>query len=298
MWQLTAFWYSSGYWESMEYFAEAYVIAAAAMELFIDHELILSGETKATIRKESERGATIALIVGLAVGLLALIRTNVLFNEQIACLYQDEQAAYNRSERAENRAAETTTLATDLRKDANEFKKQAHESEESLRKATAQLDLVQRRREPRDMLILEASIGTNPKLAPFEKQDVIVMTCLEPTEMDNPDRAHIIVMVAGLGCGENPVELERNKTSFELRRQLETVAHWKTEFATGPCKTSRARSGMKLYVDSLASDRTRRAATAISQVLRKALLLETFRPYAECDPQNSFVITVSDAPFR
>jgi hypothetical protein len=117
MWQLSALWYSSGYWEGLEYFAEAYVICAAVVELLCTHEIILKGGIKESARKRVERGAAIALILGLALGMLSLIRTNALYDDAIACLYKDEQTANARAERAENRATEAVKHDEELQKE-------------------------------------------------------------------------------------------------------------------------------------------------------------------------------------
>src|SRR5580704_3052871 len=106
---ISSLWASSSFWEGVEYFAEATVITGALFEVLTDFEHILKGEGKKELRRRVEKWAAIVLVVGLAIGLGALVRTNQLFSETIASLYGEARDASNRATIASNKA----TLAQD-----------------------------------------------------------------------------------------------------------------------------------------------------------------------------------------
>ena len=96
-------------WEAIEYTAEAVVIIGCLFEGLADFEFILKGHENDKKRQRVERAAFLVLIVGLALGLTALVRTNQLFTDTISVLYGEARDANDRAAAASNKA----TLAQD-----------------------------------------------------------------------------------------------------------------------------------------------------------------------------------------
>src|ERR1700682_1079750 len=90
-------WASASFWEGVEYVAEALVLAGAAFEVLTDFEYILKGDANRPVRHRLARIAAITLVVGLAIELGALVRTNSLFTDEIADSYHAAKDANNRS---------------------------------------------------------------------------------------------------------------------------------------------------------------------------------------------------------
>ncbi len=328
MWQLSALWYSGAYWEDLEYFAEAYVICAALVELLCEHESILKGQHKESVRKSVERGATIALILGLALGMLSLVRTNSLYDQVIACLYQDEQAANNRAERAENRADEATRAAGRISDKADRlgalleeeqqtnlrFQQQARQTEarlaeatSKLSKATADLDLISRRRTPRTDLLREASAVNAPKLRQFTGQRIAIISC-SGTTFERPRPESILPQFLST---DDPIARERNGLWRELNQEL-FAAKWDIFGGPSPCSTSGP--NMRIVIDPMANPETRSAANALASILRSALLLtEADLPVTtysidaitmellllkEGDKTGIFILLIGNKPFQ
>lgn len=99
---IPSLWSSSSFWEGVEYIAETTVIIGATFELLADFEHILKGDEKKERRHRVAKWAAIALIIGLAVGLGALVRTNRLFTDTITTLYGQARDANNRANATEN----------------------------------------------------------------------------------------------------------------------------------------------------------------------------------------------------
>lgn len=111
-------WSSSAAWESIEYAAEAIVIAGCMFEGLADFELILKGHDNERRRKRVETAAFLTLIIGLALGLTALVRTNHLFTETIATLYGEARDADNRAETAFMQATKAVKHGEELEAEA------------------------------------------------------------------------------------------------------------------------------------------------------------------------------------
>ena len=84
---ISALWFSELLWETLEYVGEITVIVGAVGEVLADFEIILPGEENHDRRRRIEKRCAVVLIVGLALELGALARTNHLFDETIAGLY-------------------------------------------------------------------------------------------------------------------------------------------------------------------------------------------------------------------
>ena len=101
---ITSLFSSSPFWEGVEYAAEGVVIAGALIEVLADFEHILKGDENRDLRHRVAKQAAIALIIGLAIELSALVRTNQLFTETIATLYGQARDASDRAETASKQA--------------------------------------------------------------------------------------------------------------------------------------------------------------------------------------------------
>ncbi len=86
-------WSSSLLWEWLEYTGEAIVIIGVVFEGLTDFELILKGDHKKALRDRVERLSFLVLTFGLAIGLIALFRTNQLFAETIVLLQRQARDA-------------------------------------------------------------------------------------------------------------------------------------------------------------------------------------------------------------
>jgi hypothetical protein len=84
---------STEFWEWVEYVAEAIVVIGAVGEFLTEFEYILKGENQKSLRHRTGKLAAIVLIVGLAIELGALVRTNQLSSRTLASLYQEAKGA-------------------------------------------------------------------------------------------------------------------------------------------------------------------------------------------------------------
>jgi hypothetical protein len=94
---IASFWSSIGFWEIIEYAAEAIVIIGALGEFLTEFEFVLKGDEKRTIRHRIGKAAALMLIIGLAIELGALVRTNQLFSNTIGALYMEASDANERA---------------------------------------------------------------------------------------------------------------------------------------------------------------------------------------------------------
>ncbi len=118
---------SVDFWEGIEYVAEAIVIVGALVEVLADFEHILKGDDKR--RHRVAKRAAIALIIGLAIELGALVRTNQLFTDTIASLYREARDAYTRAADAQEKAKESNDRATGASDKATRAEDRANQSE-------------------------------------------------------------------------------------------------------------------------------------------------------------------------
>jgi hypothetical protein len=109
-----SFWSSSKFWERSEYIAEAIVIVGAVVEVLTDFKHILKGDEKRDLRERVGKYAAIVLIFGLALELLALARTNQLFDITIASLTTEARDANKRATEAQDRAATAETRTAEV----------------------------------------------------------------------------------------------------------------------------------------------------------------------------------------
>jgi hypothetical protein len=98
------FWSSSSVWEGVEYGAETIVVVCALVEVLADFEHILKGHENEKRRKSVEKRAAIGLVFGLAIGLVALVRTNSLFTDEIASAHHEARDASDRATDASGKA--------------------------------------------------------------------------------------------------------------------------------------------------------------------------------------------------
>jgi hypothetical protein len=175
-----------------------------------------------------------------------------------------------------NRADKLAELLSKEQETDERFQIQARKTEASLatatddlRKATAQLDLVSRRRQPRGTLIHEAHIESDVRLRAFRGQGVAPIGC---------DTAIVDVIrpgaIASRWFSADPVTTERRETSKELAVGL-MGAKWAVRggaVGTMPCSTGGP--NLRIWVDPAASDRTQLAAKAVASVLHDVLLFE------------------------
>jgi hypothetical protein len=108
---IASVWSSSAVWEGVEYVAEATVIVGCLFEGLTDFELILKGHENEKRRKRAEKRAFLILIVGLALGLTALVRTNQLFTDTITNLYGQARDANIRATTASDKATKAQDRA-------------------------------------------------------------------------------------------------------------------------------------------------------------------------------------------
>ena len=116
MTSIASLWFSSSLWEGIEYTAEALVVICALIEVLAECGHILKGDENKTLRKSVEKRAAIGLVVGLAVSLGALVRTNGLFTDTIASAYREARDAGDRATDANGKAkiaSDKATLAQD-----------------------------------------------------------------------------------------------------------------------------------------------------------------------------------------
>jgi hypothetical protein len=83
------FWASETFWEDTEYAAEAIVLLGCLGEFLTEYEHVLRGESNAVRRHRLARACAIILMAGIAVELMALVRTNELFTGTIAVLNKE-----------------------------------------------------------------------------------------------------------------------------------------------------------------------------------------------------------------
>src|SRR5579862_7600665 len=103
---------SSSLWEGIEYTAETLVVVCALIEVLADFEHILKGHENEKRRKHVEKQAAIGLVLGLALGLVALVRTNSLFTGEIASAHHEARDANDRATDASGKAKAASDKAT------------------------------------------------------------------------------------------------------------------------------------------------------------------------------------------
>ena len=112
------FWDSERLWEGTEYFAEAVVFLGCLGEFLTEYEHVLVGEANHTKRHRLGRLCAIVLMAGLAVELMALVRTNELFTGTVAALNKEAGDARRDAAAAIERASaldkETAALRLQL----------------------------------------------------------------------------------------------------------------------------------------------------------------------------------------
>lgn len=113
-------WVSSSLWEWIEYGSEILVLLGATFEVLTDFEYILQGEAKKVERHRLAKIAAITLVVGLAVELGALARTNSLFSGEITASNLAAKEASDRATEASNDAKEARERAGKATKEAGD----------------------------------------------------------------------------------------------------------------------------------------------------------------------------------
>jgi hypothetical protein len=99
---ISAAWLSSSFWEGVEYVSEAVVTIGALFEGLADFGHIFKNDEGR--RKRAEKAAFAALVVGLATGLMALMRTNKLSSDTISGLYTEARDARRMADDSNARA--------------------------------------------------------------------------------------------------------------------------------------------------------------------------------------------------
>jgi hypothetical protein len=122
---IASLWSSSSLWEGIEYAAEALVVICALLEVLADFEHILKGDENKARRKTVEKRAAIGLVIGLAIGLGALVRTNSLFTDTIASAYREARDASDRATNANGQARVASDKATLAQNRADKAEQQA-----------------------------------------------------------------------------------------------------------------------------------------------------------------------------
>jgi hypothetical protein len=117
---LVSVWPSAEFWERIEYFSEAFVIVGAIGELLTDFKIILKKEEQADLRDRIGKCAGIALIIGLALELGALVRTNEIFTGTISVLYGQTQDAITKAGDAKTNADLASSAASRAKLDAQD----------------------------------------------------------------------------------------------------------------------------------------------------------------------------------
>lgn len=108
-----------GRWEILEYVGEALVFIGVVGEVF--------AEWREPERKKLAKVSSLVLIIGLALSLAALIRTNEYFNDTIASLNGQAADSSQKASEANERAAKATLDADRLRVRAEELEEQIAE---------------------------------------------------------------------------------------------------------------------------------------------------------------------------
>jgi hypothetical protein len=122
---IASLWSSSFAWEGVEYVAETVVVICALIEVLADFEHILKGDENKTLRKSVEKRAAIGLVLGLAIGLVALVRTNSLFTDEIASAHREAREASDRAADASGKAKTASDRADKAETQAGVAIKQA-----------------------------------------------------------------------------------------------------------------------------------------------------------------------------
>lgn len=237
-------------------------------------------------------------------------------NVRVVIAQQSAATAIAQAGDVASSATELGRLLKDEQRINAKFRKQSTETEarlamatDELEKATSlsrsveqRLDLDTRKRRPRNVLIHEARIADDLRLAAFQKQHILVVTCSEPGVEARPE--------AGIGNENNPFVVEREATSQEVGRQL-LGAHWYSAIISLPCANF---VGMRFNVERTADSRTTWAADTLAAVLNEALLLEPgallpirraelpattpFPAYAAYDPRTTVLLFIYNNPFQ
>lgn len=126
---VVSLWGSVAFWEAVEYAAEALVFCGAAFEVLADFEYVLKGAENVPVRHRLARVAAITLVVGLALGLGALVRTNALFSDEINSAYRAAVDASGQATRASNDATDARRQARDAFVDAGKANERAAKNE-------------------------------------------------------------------------------------------------------------------------------------------------------------------------
>jgi hypothetical protein len=123
---------STPFWEGIEYSAEAIVVIGAVGEFLTEFEYTLKGDDKKVLRHRIGKLAAIVLIVGLAIELGALVRTNQLSSKTLVALYQqasqagaDAVTARNEAIQSDGRAQTAFKAATEAQDRADTAERQA-----------------------------------------------------------------------------------------------------------------------------------------------------------------------------
>jgi hypothetical protein len=110
------FWSNETFWEHTEYAGEAIVFLGCLGEFLTEYEHVLGGKERENRRHRLARGFAIVLMAGLAIELLALVRTNELFTRTIAALNQEAGLARKDAGDAIERAAASDLARVQLEK--------------------------------------------------------------------------------------------------------------------------------------------------------------------------------------
>lgn len=220
-------------WEVLEYVGEMLVFIGVAGEVF--------AEWRAPHRVKLAKASSIVLIIGLALSLAALIRTNEYFNGTIADL--NLKASQNEAE-----AARQNARASADEKEAAQLRKQTED--EALARASLEEDLA--KEEPRETLLNWHRSDIAKALRPFAGQKFVVGDCFPKTDR------------------------EGMQTSSFLMALLQNDAKWINELPSSEASGDCGGLGMDVSIQSDATKATRHNAKVLFSVLRNALKTDVF----------------------
>lgn len=248
---MVSFWTSPSFWEGAEYASEMIVFLGAAVETLAEFEIILKGDSNASLRKHVEKLSAIALVIGLATGLLSLYRTNKLFNDRIADLYTQSRNAYDRAATAETSAGTATKeagaaneRAAKLALDLESEKQKTVRFQKDADIARLELEKQIREQGPRwAMLEGVARRGIEERLKPFKGQLAFIVA-----------------------CENNPYTAEHEQTIGDIVGILHN-AEWNASSPSYQRCVGVSTHGLMVYVHKLADAKTALAADAIADAL-------------------------------
>lgn len=161
------------------------------------------------------------------------------------------------------RADSLGTLLKEEQETNKRFQKEARKAEARLLEASAVLtnvtvglDLANRRRGPRETLLIEAKVASDPRLAPFAGQPVEVSNC--ERHLSDP------------AASQDPSGAERRQTLARLMSVL-LGAQWLPKEDQQSCVADPRGRGIDVLIEPTAVTSTQQAAEALALVLHDAL---------------------------